>query len=95
MSKRKGSRAELKCVHILEAAGYLVTKAGGSLGMFDVIGLGPNDIRAIQVKAGGARMSALEIEQVRDLTLADNVSTEYWRFEDYARKPLIQILTRY
>jgi hypothetical protein len=36
MSKRKGSRAELRCIRILEAAGYCCTKAGGSLGVFDV-----------------------------------------------------------
>jgi len=52
MSKRKGTRSELKAIKALEAAGYVCTKAGGSLGVFDVIAIGRADVRAIQVKAG-------------------------------------------
>lgn len=92
MSKRKGSRAELRCIRILEAAGYCCTKAGGSLGIFDVIALGPKDIRAIQVKAGTARLSGVEREAIGLLTLPSNVSKEYWRFPDYCREPLIERL---
>lgn len=92
MSKRKGSRAELKCIRILETAGYLCTKAGGSLGLFDVVALGPVDVRAIQVKCGTARLSPLEREQIQGLKLAPNVTREYWRFRDYARSPEIEIL---
>ncbi len=95
MSKRKGTRAELRCIRILESAGYICTKAGGSLGIFDVIGLGPFDIRAVQVKCGSARLSALEREVICNLTLADNISTEYWRWPDRARTPLIEVLRRY
>lgn len=92
MSKAKGSRAERKCIRILESAGYVCTKAGGSLGVFDVIALGPADVRAIQVKSGGARLSGLEREAIQSMTLAGFISREYWRFPDYARKPLIEIL---
>jgi len=92
MSKRKGTRAELRCIRILEAAGYICTKAGGSLGMFDVVALGPVDVKAIQVKAGTARLSPLEREQICDLTLPPNVSCEYWKFADYCRQPLIEVL---
>ena len=92
MSKRKGSRAELRCIRILEAAGYCCTKAGGSLGVFDVIALGPTNVRAIQVKAGTARLSGLEREAIREIRLAENVSKEYWRFPDYCREPLIEVL---
>lgn len=92
MSKRKGSRAELKCIRILEAAGYCCTKAGGSLGIFDVIALGPRDVRAIQVKSGTARLSALEREQIQVTEVPPNCSKEYWRFVDYARTPIIELL---
>ena len=51
MSKAKGSRAERRCIKALEAEGFVCTKAGGSLGVFDVIGIGPASFRAIQVKA--------------------------------------------
>ncbi len=95
MSKRKGTRAELRAIRILEAAGYICTKAGGSLGMFDVVALGPIDIKAIQVKAGQARLSPLEREQICDLTLAANISREYWRFPDYCRNPTIEVLRAY
>ena len=56
-SKAKGSRAERKAIKVLEADGYVCTKAGGSLGVFDVIALGPNAVRCLQVKAGNARLS--------------------------------------
>lgn len=92
MSKRKGSRAELKCIRILEMAGYCCTKAGGSLGVFDVIALGPKDVRAIQVKSGGARLSQIEREQIITTKVPPNCSREYWLFRDYARVPTIEIL---
>ena len=92
MSKRKGSRGELRCIRILEMSGYLCTKSGGSLGVFDVIALGPKDIKAIQVKAGGARLSPLERELIQSVRVPDNCSKEYWCFPDYARSPLIEVL---
>ena len=57
MSKAKGSRAERKAIKLLEAEGYVCMKAGGSLGVFDVIALGPNAVRCLQVTAGSARLS--------------------------------------
>ena len=93
MSKRKGSRAELKCIRILEAAGYCCTKAGGSLGVFDVIALGPKDVRCIQVKAGKRPwLSPLEREQIRGTDVPPNCSKELWKLYDYARQPVIEVL---
>lgn len=92
MSKRKGSRAERRAIRLLEAAWYLCTKAGGSLGVFDVVALGPKDVRAIQVKAGGARLTRAERARIAALTLAPNVRSEYWRFPDYSRTPTIGVL---
>ena len=57
--------------------------------MIEVIALGLVDIRAIQVKAGGA---PLEREQMRELQVPANVSREQWRFVDYCRTPLIEVL---
>jgi Holliday junction resolvase len=85
--KRKGSRAERRAIRILEAAGYVCTKAGGSLGMFDVIGIGPRDIRCLQVKAGAQYCSAIEREQMTELTVPANVSKEIWRFPDRCKEP--------
>ena len=52
-AKAKGTRAERRAMRLLEAAGYSCTKAGGSLGLFDVIAIGPRDVRLVQVKSGG------------------------------------------
>ena len=49
-SKRKGARGEWKARRVLEAAGYTVIKAGGSLGCFDLVALGAVDVRCVQVK---------------------------------------------
>lgn len=90
--KAKGTRAERKAIRLLEAAGYVCTKAGGSLGIFDVIAIGPADVRCLQVKAGTARLSGAEREAIAALSVPANVSREYWRFPDYCRAPLIERL---
>jgi hypothetical protein len=42
---------------LLEAEGYCCTKGGGSLGVFDIIALGPSDVLIVQVKSAAARLS--------------------------------------
>ena len=79
-------------MRILEAAGYSCTRAGASLGVFDVLALGPHDIKAIQVKAGTKYCSAVEREQLQLLPVPPNVSKEIWRFPDRCRTPLIERL---
>lgn len=63
-AKAKGRRQEHRSRAILEAAGYDVTRAAGSLGLFDLIGLGPKDVVAVQVKSrdwpGTSEMEQLE-----------------------------------
>ena len=49
--KAKGNRRERQARTILEAAGYHVVKAGGSLGIFDLVALGPAEARLVQVKS--------------------------------------------
>lgn len=92
MSKAKGSRAERKAVRLLEAEGYICTKAGGSLGVFDVVAIGARDVRCVQVKSGSARLSRAERAEILALQLAPMVSREYWRFPDYARVPVVEVL---
>jgi len=91
-TKRKGTRAELRAMKLLEAAGYLCTHAGASLGVFDVVAVGPYDVRAIQVKSGTKYASALEREQLQLVRVPANVSKEIWRFPNYCRVPLIERL---
>jgi Holliday junction resolvase-like predicted endonuclease len=92
MSKAKGSRAERKAIKLLEAAGFVCTKAGGSLGVFDVIALGPNAVRCVQVKAGTARLSRSERAAIAAVRIPAFCSREYWRFPDYCREPVIEQL---
>lgn len=92
-TKAKGSRAERRAIRILEAAGYVCTKAGGSLGLFDVIAIGPHDVRCVQVKSGGAYLSAVEREQIQGMVAPANVTRESWRFPDRCRTPVIERLS--
>ena len=89
-AKAKGSRAERRAIAILEAAGYVCTKAGGSLGLFDVIAIGAIDVRCVQIKAGGEYLSGLEREAIGALTVPANVSRECWRFPDRCKSPMIE-----
>jgi hypothetical protein len=49
-AKRKGTRNEHRSMQLLEAAGYLCTRAAASLGIFDVVGIGPSDVVLVQIK---------------------------------------------
>lgn len=92
-AKAKGARAEHRAMRLLEAVGYACVRAGGSLGMFDVIALGATDIKCLQVKSGTRYCSAIERELMRECQLPPNATREIWRFPDRCRTPLIEILT--
>ena len=62
------------------------------LGLFDIIGIGPADVRLVQVKCGGAYLSAVEREQITMLAVPPNVSRECWRFPDRCRAPIVERL---
>jgi Holliday junction resolvase len=91
-TKAKGSRAERRAMRLLEAAGYTVTKAGGSLGLFDLIAISSAGVRCVQVKSGTARLSGVEREAITAFQVPANVTREYWRFPDFARQPIIEWL---
>jgi len=87
--KRKGARGEYKARRRLESMGYTVIKAGGSLGCFDLIALGPVDVLAVQVKCNGY-VSLLERTAMRAAVLPPNAHREIWRWLDYKRTPLVE-----
>lgn len=91
-AKAKGARAERRAIRLLEASGYVCTKAGGSLGLFDIVAIGAVDVRCMQVKAGTKYLSAVEREQIAVLRVPANVTREYWRFPDRCRAPIIERL---
>ena len=93
MSKAKGSRAEHRTIRVLEAAGYTCTRAGGSLGLWDVIAIGPGDVRCVQVKAGKAPYCApAEREALALFAPPPGCRKELWKWRDYARTPEIEVL---
>jgi hypothetical protein len=49
-AKRKGTRNEHRSICLLEKAGYQCTRAAASLGVWDVIGIGSEDVVLLQVK---------------------------------------------
>ena len=91
-TKAKGARGERRAIALLEAAGYCCTKAGGSLGLFDVVAVGPADVKLIQVKSGGEYLSGLEREAMTALAVPASCVRECWRFPDRCRAPLIERL---
>lgn len=94
-TKAKGSRRERACKKELEAQGYLCTKAGASLGIFDILALstwGGSDVllRLIQVKSNS--ISKKERQLINDLKLPKMVTVrkEIWIYKD--RKPVEKIV---
>ena len=61
MSKQ-GRRAERKAIKLLEAEGYVCTRAGGAWVCSMSSPIGAADVRCVQVKTGTARLSAAERE---------------------------------
>ena len=49
-AKAKGAKNERRSIALLEGAGYRCTRSGGSLGVWDVIGIGHLGIVLCQVK---------------------------------------------
>jgi Holliday junction resolvase-like predicted endonuclease len=63
-AKAKGNRAEYKSIALLEAAGYRCTRAAASLGVFDLVAIGQDDVVLVQVKSNrgpsGKEMEAIK-----------------------------------
>jgi Holliday junction resolvase len=92
-TKRKGTRAERRAIRILEAFGSVCTKAGGSLGLFDVIAIGPANVRLIQVKAGTTYLSAVERARISALVVPATMRREGGGSRDRCRVPFVERLS--
>jgi hypothetical protein len=90
-NKAKGSRRERQARVILELAGYFVVKAGGSLGCWDLVALGPAGARLVQVKSNGKPRPA-EREALELFPRLPYCSKELWVFYDRHREPMIEVL---
>ncbi len=84
--KSKGSRNERRTIALLQAQGYSCTKSGGSLGVFDVIGIGERDIVLCQVKSNRWPTPA-EIEAIANFATPANCRKLVHRWKDRASAP--------
>lgn len=83
-AKAKGARAELRCIKLLERWGFACTRAGASLGMFDVIGLHPwFGAVFVQVKSGTARLSRKDRAALEGgfPNYFGEIAIEYWHWD--------------
>lgn len=90
-TKAKGSRRERQARKLLEATGHYVVKSGGSLGIFDLVALGPTGARLIQVKSNEKPRPA-ERERLAHFPRFPFASKELWIFYDRIREPVIEML---
>ncbi|MGB9858671.1 MAG: hypothetical protein ACPLQP_01905 [Moorellaceae bacterium] len=86
MNYRRGYLAERKAAKVLEQAGYVVARTAGSHSPYDVVAVGPNGVRLIQVKRlkKGSFAAVLEAarEEIRQVPKVQGVSREVWIWLD-------------
>jgi hypothetical protein len=85
-AKAKGSRNERRTIALLSAQGYACTKSGGSLGVFDVIGIGERDIVLCQVKSN-CNPARAEMEEIRLFKAPPNCRKQVHVWKDRQRLP--------
>ena len=90
-AKAKGTRNEHKAMRALEDAGYHCTRSAGSFGPFDVVALGPQGVRLIQVKTNENARPA-EREQMALFQGPPGSTKEIWIYYDHSRQPAINVL---
>ena len=83
---RRGYERERKTVSILEKAGYYCVRAGGSKGLFDVVAIGPKDIKLIQVKNNRAP-NPVEMEAIEEFDSPPFATKEVWVYRDGSSNP--------
>ena len=88
----KGARAERRARRILEPKGYAVVRAGGSLGVFDLVAISRDGLRLVQVKCN-RRPGQAERERLGAFNnLPPNTLRELWLFRNRQRNPQIEVL---
>jgi hypothetical protein len=75
---------------LLEAA-YLCTRAAASLGVFDIVGIGPSDIVLVQCKTRDFP-GAVEMEAIRNFPVPPSTKKLIHRWRDRQRLPDVRIV---
>ena len=84
--KTKGARNERRSRALLEAAGYGVTRSGGSLGVWDLIGLSATEVVCVQVKTRDWP-GRVEMRAIREAIVPPNARKLIHRWRKGARAP--------
>ena len=85
-SKQKGNRQEHRTMRLLESMGYSCCRAAASLGVWDVIGIGPTDIVLVQVKSN-KWPGSVEMETLTLFKAPPNARKLVHRWRDRQRLP--------
>jgi len=85
-AKRKGLLNEWRSRDLLIAAGYKVTRAGGSLGAWDLIGISATEVVLVQVKTR-AWPGSFEMTTMRRFPAPRCCRKIIHRWRRYARQP--------
>jgi Holliday junction resolvase len=89
--KAKGSRRERQTRDLLREQEYAVMKAGASLGIFDLIGIGKTDFVLAQVKSNRWPESK-EMEAIRAFECPANCRKVVYRWRDYVKEPDVMVV---
>jgi Holliday junction resolvase len=90
-AKRKGTRNEHRSIALLESAGYRCSRSAASLGVFDVIGIGPADVVLVQVKTRDWP-GREEMERLRAFSAPANCRKLVHRWRDRQGSPDVREL---
>ena len=90
-AKAKGTRNEHRSRLLLEAAGYSVTRAAGSMGAWDLIGVSATDVVLVQVKTRDWPGS-VEMETLTTFAVPPNCRRLVHRWRDRQRTPDVREL---
>lgn len=90
-SKAKGTRNEHRSKKLLELAGYTLMRAGASLGVWDLVGIGSTDFVLVQVKTRDWP-GLVEMETLRTFVAPPNARKLVHRWRDHQRQPDVREL---
>jgi hypothetical protein len=90
-AKRKGNKNEHRSMELLEASGYNCTRAAASLGVFDIVGIGPSDIVLVQTKSNDWPGS-VEMEAIRNFPCPPLCKKLIHRWRDRQHTPDVRVI---
>jgi Holliday junction resolvase len=90
-AKAKGTRNEHRSMQLLETAGYSCTRAAASLGAWDVVAIGSQDVILLQIKTRDWPGS-VEMETLKNFPCPPNCKKLVHRWRDRQRLPDVREL---